>query len=55
MDTNQDLKISLKEYQCSVLKDPSLLDIFEFLKKGVTVTIQEAAVKKEELMLADLN
>lgn len=46
MDTNNDEKVSLEEYQHAILKDPTLLNIFEFLKKGVTETIRESELNK---------
>lgn len=45
MDTNNDEKVSFLEYKGILTKDPSLMDIFEFIRKGVTVSIKEATLK----------
>jgi 1-phosphatidylinositol-4-phosphate 5-kinase len=36
-----------------VLKDPTLLDIFDFLKRGISVSIQEAQFKKEQIVIEE--
>lgn len=55
MDADHNEKVTLEEYQTAVLEDPSLLDIFEFLKKGVTQTIREAELRKDQLILHEVS
>ncbi|CAD8133808.1 unnamed protein product [Paramecium octaurelia] len=51
IDINKDQKISLSEYITALMRNPQILDIFEFLRKGVTQTIKESQHKRDQKML----
>ncbi|CAK70944.1 unnamed protein product (macronuclear) [Paramecium tetraurelia] len=51
IDINKDQKISLQEYIIALTRNPQVLDIFEFLRKGVTQTIKESQHKRDQKML----
>ncbi|CAD8212359.1 unnamed protein product [Paramecium octaurelia] len=53
MDKNNDEKVSFNEYKGILASDPSLLDIFEFLRKGITISIKEATLKQDQIVLSE--
>ncbi|CAD8134016.1 unnamed protein product [Paramecium pentaurelia] len=55
IDMNKDQKISLQEYVLALTRNPQILDIFEFLKKGVTQTIKESQHKRDQMMLNEFD
>ncbi|CAD8049461.1 unnamed protein product [Paramecium sonneborni] len=54
MDKNNDEKVSFIEYKGILASDPTLLDIFEFLRKGITISIKEATLKQDQIVLSEL-